>query len=106
LGSFPLDELKIDRSFVDGIEAEERKQSLVNAMITLSHKLGMKVVAEGIETQSQLELLTKSGCDYAQGFLFSKPLNTTDFTKFAVNHWIKVNPKYIPPNHKRNYKKT
>jgi len=99
LGSFPLDELKIDRSFVDGLEGEERKQSLVNAMITLSHKLGMKVVAEGIETQSQKNLLEANGCDYCQGYLFSKPLNAEDFTNFAIKHWIKANPEFVPPDY-------
>jgi len=99
LGSFPLDELKIDRSFVDGLEGEERKQSLVNAMITLSHKLGMKVVAEGIETKSQKDLLKANGCDYCQGYLFSKPLNSEDFTNFAIKHWIKANPEYVPPDY-------
>ncbi|GAA3932817.1 bifunctional diguanylate cyclase/phosphodiesterase [Litoribacillus peritrichatus] len=97
LGNFPLDELKIDRSFINGIEGEERKQSLVEAIITLSHKLGMKVVAEGIETKGQFELLKSKGCDYAQGFYYAKPMPAKAFTEFATQHWIEANSKYAKP---------
>lgn len=88
LGTFPLDELKIDRSFVDGIEAEERKQALVDTMIVLSQKLGMKVVAEGIETKHQLDMLKSKGCDYMQGYYFAKPMNAQDFMAFLQSHQV------------------
>jgi len=57
------------------------------------------VVAEGIETQSQKNLLEANGCDYCQGYLFSKPLNAEDFTNFAIKHWIKANPEFVPPDY-------
>jgi EAL domain-containing protein (putative c-di-GMP-specific phosphodiesterase class I) len=59
--------------------------AICEAMILMAHKLGMKVIAEGIETEEQLQLLKQAGCDYGQGFLFSKPLPAIGFEQvFAV----------------------
>ena len=70
----PADVVKIDQSFVRGIENDERTLSLVTAMIKLSHDLGHRVVGEGVETESVAQLLREAGCDEAQGYLYGKPM--------------------------------
>jgi EAL domain-containing protein (putative c-di-GMP-specific phosphodiesterase class I) len=72
LKRFPVSEVKIDRSFVMAVEAGGEDAEIVASTIDLAHHLGKRVVAEGIETFGQLEVLRGWGCDYAQGFLFSK----------------------------------
>jgi diguanylate cyclase (GGDEF)-like protein/PAS domain S-box-containing protein len=74
LHRFPLDALKIDRSFVGRMEEDERSRQLVHTILTLSRSLGVAAVAEGIETEQQLALLRQMQCGYAQGFLFSEPI--------------------------------
>ncbi|HEX8906010.1 MAG TPA: EAL domain-containing protein, partial [Longimicrobiaceae bacterium] len=74
LHRFPIDELKIDRGFVTGMEFEPRNAQLVQAIVALARNLGVAVVAEGVESQAQLDALRALGCDYAQGFLFSVPV--------------------------------
>jgi len=74
LHRFPIDELKIDRSFVSGMEFDQRNAQLVQAIVGLARNLGVAVVAEGVETAEQLQALRALGCDYAQGFLFSEPV--------------------------------
>lgn len=74
LHRFNVDLLKIDQSFVASIETEPSDAVLCEAIVAMSHKLGLRVVAEGVETQRQAELLTRLGCDSMQGFLFSRPI--------------------------------
>lgn len=74
LSSLPLDALKIDRSFVNDIVADGTNQAIVKAIIALSHNLGLKVVAEGVETEAQLEFLKDNRCDVMQGYLLSRPV--------------------------------
>lgn len=83
---FPLDELKIDRSFIKNLSLNERNRTLVQAMITMGHALGMKVVAEGVENQSELDFLLESGCDTAQGYLLSRPLSADQLEIWLENH--------------------
>ncbi|HEV2091930.1 MAG TPA: EAL domain-containing protein [Rubrobacter sp.] len=74
LKRFPVDYLKIDRSIVEGIERDPKNAAVVEAAITLAHALGEKVIAEGVQTEEQLERLRQMGCDLAQGHHFSEPL--------------------------------
>lgn len=76
---YNIDYIKIDQSFVCNITTSNDAFALCEAIIVMAHKLGIKVIAEGIETQQQLELLTATGCDYGQGFLFAKPLDMPRF---------------------------
>jgi len=69
----PFDELKIDKIFIDNIAVNKQDEEIVNVIIKLSHSLDMIVVAEGVENKEQYELLKRLGCDYYQGFYFSKP---------------------------------
>lgn len=76
---FPLDGLKIPGTFVKGIARDKRCRTIVQTLIRLAHDLGLKVVAEGIEHQNQLDFLLEHQCDYIQGFLFSKPMTLEAF---------------------------
>lgn len=78
LHRFPLDILKIDRSFINSIQENKEKLKIVKVIITLARTLDMPIVAEGIETEQQAEILRKLGCEYAQGFLFHKPVESRD----------------------------
>ncbi len=78
LQRFPLDILKVDRSFVEGLGTSPEGEAIVSAVITLAHALGLQVVAEGVETTRQLEVLRAFGCDLAQGYLFSRPLPASE----------------------------
>lgn len=85
LKKFDIDYIKIDQSFVANLSPGSSDMVLCEAMIVMAHKLGMKVVAEGIETSEQLTLLTDAGCDYGQGFLFSKPIPADEFEQLLSN---------------------
>ncbi len=74
LKRFPVESLKIDRSFIDGLGRESEDTSIVEAIIRLAHALELSAVAEGLETPTQLETLRTLGCDYAQGYLLGYPL--------------------------------
>lgn len=80
LRSYPFDTLKIDRSFVNDISIGRVGRELVNGTIAMAHGLGLKVVAEGVETKEQLAHLVEQGCDFAQGYLFSKPVSSEAIT--------------------------
>jgi diguanylate cyclase (GGDEF)-like protein len=84
LKDFPLDFLKIDRSFVDKIDIDERSSSIVAAIIGLAHALGLSVVAEGVETVQQLAQLRLFQCDRAQGYLFAPAVSSQDFVRLAA----------------------
>ena len=81
LKKFHIDYLKIDQSFVRGLGHDSSDKALCEAIIVMAHKLGMKVIGEGIETSEQRDLLTAAGCDYGQGYLFSKPVPAVDFER-------------------------
>jgi len=73
LQNFPFDILKIDREFIAKLTKDPRKATVIHASIQMAHRLGLRVVAEGVETEAQKEFLTQAQCDAAQGFLFAKP---------------------------------
>ncbi|KOO50103.1 diguanylate cyclase [Viridibacillus arvi] len=82
LVQFPLNYLKIDRSFIQHICSLDDKQAVVDAIIQMAHRLHMKVIAEGVEQREQVQLLRKMGCDMIQGYYYSKPLPLDEFTEF------------------------
>lgn len=79
LKRFNIDYLKIDQSFIHDIEFDPNDLALTRAIILMAHALGLKVIAEGVETAAQLALLKSAGCDFAQGDFFSKPLPVEKF---------------------------
>jgi diguanylate cyclase (GGDEF)-like protein len=79
---FPIDTIKIDRSFVSAVGRDEQRSQLVQAMIDLGGTLGLRVVAEGIETPDQLDFLRTIGCEQGQGYLFAKPLGAPELERF------------------------
>lgn len=79
LKRFDIDYLKIDRSFVRNLQQQSNDLALCNAIIVMAHTLGLKVIAEGIETEQQRDLLAQAGCDFGQGYLYSKPLPAEQF---------------------------
>ena len=78
LKTFPIDYLKIDRLFVRDMATDPDAHAIVEAIIVMAHKLGLKVIAEGIETAEQRDMLKAAGCDYGQGFLFARPMPAID----------------------------
>jgi len=84
LKKFDIDYLKIDQSFVRNLTPDSDDLALCEAIIVMAHKLGIKVIAEGIETKEQGHLLASAGCDYGQGYLFSRPLPKAEF-EFLLN---------------------
>jgi len=79
LNKFDIDYLKIDRSFINNLTENTSQFALCEAIVMMAHKLGLKVIAEGVETSIQRELLTEMGCDYLQGYLFTKPIPAQAF---------------------------
>lgn len=82
LKSMPIDALKIDRSFVEGIETGGDQRAVCGAIIVMARELGFRVIAEGVETEAQLAFLRAKGCDAAQGFFYTKPLPHAEVTGF------------------------
>lgn len=83
LKRFKLDKLKIDRSFVNDIQTDEEDRAIVRTIINMSRSLGLKTLAEGVETQEQRTFLLENGCNQVQGYLYSKPLLPVAFADFA-----------------------
>lgn len=84
LQQMDIDLLKIDRSFIHSLSIDGNSQALCKAIIMMAHHIGLKVVAEGIETKAQLDILMEAGCDYGQGYLFSKPVPADKFEPFLT----------------------
>ena len=84
LKRFPMDTVKIDKSFIRDMNADNSDRALVDAIITMAGSLGMNVVAEGVEDVKQLMLLREMGCSYGQGYYFSRPVDAEDFTATAM----------------------
>lgn len=83
LRKFSIDYLKIDRSFVHDIDADENVRTITEAIVVMGHKLGLKMIAEGVETEQQQAILTEMQCNYVQGYLYAKPMPVEDFLSFV-----------------------
>ncbi|XHS77566.1 putative bifunctional diguanylate cyclase/phosphodiesterase [Burkholderiaceae bacterium UC74_6] len=84
LQRLPVHELKIDRSFVDGVDQDPKRQALLGSIITLGHGLGLQVTAEGVETEAECELLRRIDCDLVQGYLLAKPMDLESFNAWCA----------------------
>lgn len=96
LKKFDIDFVKIDQSFTRNIAPGSEDMALCEAIIVMSHKLGIRVVAEGVETIEQQQLLTDAGCDYAQGYLFSRPLPAADFEECCISRQVLAVDRQLP----------
>ncbi|MBR7158507.1 MAG: EAL domain-containing protein [Alphaproteobacteria bacterium] len=85
LKSFPVDKLKIDRSFVMDMEKDFENARIADAIIKLGHSLGLEVISEGVENKAQLNLLKENGCDAIQGYLFGKPMSPDIIPDYVLN---------------------
>jgi len=88
LKKFDIDYIKIDKSFVQNLNPDSDDLTLYEAMIVMAHKLNLSVIAEGIETWVQFELLQQIGCDFGQGCLFSKPVPANEFNQLFEKETI------------------
>jgi len=90
LKKFDIDYIKIDRSFIQNLAHGSDDMALCEAIIVMAHKLGIRVVAEGVETETQRDLLIAAGCDFAQGYLFSRPIPADEFAA-----WLQTRTKPV-----------
>ncbi|MBN2782807.1 MAG: EAL domain-containing protein [Campylobacterales bacterium] len=86
LKRFPIDVLKIDKSFIDDIPFEKDDIAITKAIIDMGKALGFQVLAEGVENKEQLKFLKENGCDYYQGYYKSKPLKSDEFSELLNKH--------------------
>ena len=98
LHDFPLNALKIDRNFVQSVEANDRGGPIANMIVGLGKNLGLDVIAEGVETEGQLEYLQRQGCDVAQGYYYARPESPEDLTPWIASHQrvSETNVRVIP----------
>jgi EAL domain-containing protein (putative c-di-GMP-specific phosphodiesterase class I) len=96
LHRLPIDLLKVDRSFVSAMEQNSENGEIVRTIVALAKALGLNVVAEGIESIDQFHQLRILGCEFGQGYLFSKPLKVTDAEKllFDTKQWANILPHH------------
>ena len=90
LKRFPIDRLKIDKSFIRDITTDRDDAAMTTAIIALAHNLGLKVVAEGVETAEQRDFLINAGCDQAQGFFYAKPVDAAEFQRITSTRQLHV----------------
>lgn len=84
LKKFNIDYLKIDRSFVRDLETDPGDRAIAEAIVVMAHRLGLKVIAEGVETEGQRALLMAVGCEYVQGYLYAKPMPVEMFLEYVL----------------------
>lgn len=101
LRRFPIQYLKIDRQFVSSMVEDSSACEIVRLIVEMAHRLGLRCIAEGIETPEQLKRLTEMGCDEGQGFLLSRPLDTRDMTQVLSGsaRWIGLFPRQVDLDH-------
>jgi diguanylate cyclase (GGDEF)-like protein len=105
LQRFPIDKLKIDQSFIRDLNSNPDDASIVRAIISLAHGLKLKVVAEGVESAAQLELLKRMGCDQYQGFLRSAAVSASDMQALLADNQAQLRARALPPAADRTYAK-
>ena len=88
LKRFPLHTLKIDRSFIQDITHNSDDREITKAIIAMGQNLNLKVLAEGVETEGQVEILRDSGCDYIQGYYFSRPMPASEMLPFLQDRYL------------------
>jgi len=98
LKKFDIDYLKIDRSFTRNLAPDSSDMALSEAIIVMAHKLGLKVIAEGVETPEQRDLLAAAGCDYGQGYLFAKPMPADQFDVFLRDNAMPLAASIVKAN--------
>ena len=86
LRKYPVDKIKIDRSFVQNLGSDAASDAIVEAIVNLARALGVEVTAEGVETEAQRDTLIRMGCDELQGLLISPPLAAAEFEAWVVQH--------------------
>ncbi|TFZ40256.1 bifunctional diguanylate cyclase/phosphodiesterase [Soehngenia longivitae] len=99
LKGLDIDMIKIDKSFIDSIDLNMQNKKILSMIVNLSHELGMKVLAEGVETKEQLNHIIEVGCDYAQGYYFYKPLSVEEFEKIL---WEQLKNNQIADSERSN----
>ncbi|MBT5434426.1 MAG: EAL domain-containing protein, partial [Rhodospirillaceae bacterium] len=90
LQAMPYDVLKIDRSFISTLDSSPRSQIIVETITEMAHRIGMRVVAEGIERHDQLAMIRRAGCDFAQGCLFAPALEAEEAARVAISGRLEV----------------
>jgi EAL domain-containing protein (putative c-di-GMP-specific phosphodiesterase class I) len=85
LKKFNIDYLKIDRSFIRDLETDASDRAIAEAIIVMAHRLGLQVIAEGVETSGQRDLLALTHCDYLQGYFYAKPMPSEQFLIYALS---------------------
>jgi EAL domain-containing protein (putative c-di-GMP-specific phosphodiesterase class I) len=93
LQKFDIDYLKIDQSFVQDIETNAGCRTIAESIIVMAHRLGLQVIAEGIETDGQEKILQAAGCDYGQGYLFSKAVPPEAFEQMLASESASGSPR-------------
>jgi len=86
LMKLPFDKLKIDQTFINNLNTETKGTAIVEAIINMSHSLGMRVIAEGVEQEEQMQTLLQMRCDHVQGYYVSRPLTVDQFENFIRQH--------------------
>ncbi len=98
LHRFPIDRLKIDRSFVWGMKSFSQNAEIIRTILMLARSLKMQVVAEGVENQEQLTMLKDLDCEFGQGYMFSKPVNAADAVKLMKRSYFFDQPYHLITN--------
>jgi len=98
LQRLPVNELKIDRSFVDGVDADPRRQALLRSIVDLGHSLGLEVTAEGVETEAELAILRLARCDLVQGYLIARPMAREAFEAWRMAMAAPVEARAVAVN--------
>jgi len=101
LKRFPINCVKVDRSFIKDIPNDKDDMAITRGVIALGHSLRLKVVAEGVETLEQQSFLTENGCDELQGYLFSKPLGAEELTRLITDHKPKPRLTLVPASSRK-----